>query len=71
MSDGKSTGWIHGKTLPPPVSLRNPAELRALSQTTYGRPIEEVEEEFLKLLERDEVQIESDEPPAPIGRRKK
>lgn len=50
MSDGKSTGWIHGKTLPPPASFKNPAELRALSQTTYGRPIEEVEEEFLELL---------------------
>jgi hypothetical protein len=70
MSDGKSTGWIHGKTLPPPASLKNPAELRALSQTTYGRPIEEVEEEFLELLKRSEDTNASELPQAPIGRRK-
>lgn len=70
MSDGKSTGWIHGKTLPPPASLKNPAELRALSQTTYGRPIEEVEEEFLELLRRSDETPAPEATQAPIGRRK-
>ena len=70
MSDGKSTGWIHGKTIPPPASLKNPAELRALSQTTYGRPIEEVEEEFLELLRRSDETPAPEATQAPIGRRK-
>lgn len=70
MSDGKSTGWIRGTTLPPMKAIRQPAELKALSQTTYGVPAETVDEEFLKLLQ------ETDETPPPdfddssLGRRK-
>ena len=70
MTDGKATGWIHGTTLPPPKSLRSPLELRAICQAQYGRPAEEVDEEYLKMVKP------LDEPDSPniedfaIGRRK-
>ena len=70
MMDGRSTGWIHGKTFPPPASLREPAELRALSQTTYGRPIEEVETEYLNILASKDINNPDNPEPKPIGRRR-
>jgi len=49
-SSGKATGWVQGKTLPPPTATRLAADLRAKSMTTYGRPIEEIEREYLEQL---------------------
>jgi type IV secretory pathway TraG/TraD family ATPase VirD4 len=49
--NGRSTGWISGKTLPPTPPTRSIAELRALSMTRYGKPAEEVEAEYIALLE--------------------
>lgn len=48
--NGRSTGWVQGKTLPPTPPLRDPAELRARSMVTYGIAAEEVEEEYLKTV---------------------
>lgn len=70
MSQGKSTGWIRGVTLPPTTSLQTSAELRALSQTAYGRPVEEVEAEFLSLIAGTARPDEPVIPEVPIGRRK-
>lgn len=69
-SNGRNTGWIQGKTLPPPPALRDAADLKAISQTTYGIPAEQVEEDYLKLFDDG-----SEAPPewedAAIGRRKR
>ena len=37
MRDGQQTGWVSGRTLPPPPILSNPSELIAASQARYGR----------------------------------
>lgn len=48
--NGQNTGWVMGRTLPPPPALRDPAELYARSMETYGTPAEEVEKECLKMF---------------------
>lgn len=69
-SNGRSTGWVQGKTLPPPPALREAAELKAMSQAAYGIPAEQVEEDYLKLFgDGDEVPPECED--AAIGRRKR
>ena len=70
MSEGKSTGWIRGKTIPPMERLRHPIEIKALSQITYGVPAETVDEEFLKLIEKVEEEPLTDLDDTTIGRRK-
>ena len=70
MSEGKSTGWIRGKTIPPMERLRQPVEIKALSQATYGVPAETVDEEFLRLIEKAEEESLTDFDEATIGRRK-
>ena len=54
-SGGKSTGWISGKTLPPPEPVRLAAELKAESMKRYGTPAEEVEAELVRLMQPEEV----------------
>ena len=49
------TGWIYGQTLPPPSVIRMAAELKARSMQQYGRPAEEVEAEYLKILYSDDT----------------
>ncbi|MCL2071745.1 MAG: type IV secretion system DNA-binding domain-containing protein [Oscillospiraceae bacterium] len=72
MANGESTCWISGKTLPPPPAFRDPNELKTKSMMTYGRPIQEIENEYLSLLERVEAEPELPdfEPDTPIGRRR-
>lgn len=70
MSEGKATGWIRGVTSKLPRSLRDPAELRALCQATYGVPAETVDRDFLKLLKKTEAEPPSDFDDSAIGRRK-
>ena len=80
MSEKRSTGWLSGRSLPPPPPTRDPKELRALSSATYGRPAKEVEEEYLRQLgyETGENDLPNsddsgpeDSPNGPVGRRKK
>lgn len=66
---GKNTGWIMGNTLPPPKALRDVAELRARSQKMYGIPAEQVEEDFLNLVNNNTTTNEEINN-TPIGRRK-
>ena len=70
-SGGKSTGWISGKTLPPPEPIRMAAELKAESMKRYGVPAEQTEAALIRMMTR--VSPESDPviTEAPIGRRKK
>lgn len=71
MQDHKATGWMQGITYPPSKPIRLAAELKAESMRRYGRPAEEVETAFLKLLERldeDENEQPNGPPPNPHGR---
>lgn len=69
-SGGRSTGWVMGRTLPPPPALRDPAELYARSISTYGTPAEEVEDAYLKMFVNNSAS-DSDQGDSPIGRRKR
>lgn len=69
-SNGRNTGWVQGKTLPPPSALREAAELKAMSQATYGIPAEQVEEDYLTLF-GDSKETPPEWEDAAIGRRKR
>ena len=47
---GESTGWFSARTLPPEGEIRTATELRAASETTYGRGAAEVEREVLQSI---------------------
>ena len=49
-SDGRATDWMSGTTLPPPPKIREPIDIRAESMKIYGQPVEEVEKEYLEIL---------------------
>ena len=70
MLNGKQTGWIQGKTIPAPPALHTAVEIKARSQTSYGRSSGEVEAEFLKLFEEAPSLIDPDLDDTAIGRRK-
>lgn len=68
--NGRNTGWVMGRTLPPTPALRDPADLYARSMETYGTPAEETEEEYLKTTTNYSAPG-SDQGDTPIGRRKR
>ena len=70
-SGGKSTGWISGRTLPPPEPIRMAAELKAESMKRYGVPAEKTEAELIRRMTRVEAKPDPIVTDAPIGRRKK
>lgn len=70
MSGGRQTGWIQGKTIPAPPALHTAVEIKARSQTRYGRSSGEVEAEYLKLFEEAPSLISPDLDDSVIGRRK-
>ena len=51
MQNRKATGWVQGETLPPDPPLRMAAELKAESMRRYGKPAEQVDDEYLQTLE--------------------
>lgn len=68
--NGTATGWFSARTLPPDVAKREPAELRARSEATYGRDARDVEHEVLKAIGMDsQPKGTNGEPYEPIGRR--
>lgn len=69
-SGGRSTGWVQGRTLPPPPALRDASELKAMSQKIYGIPSGQVEADYLKLFADDRIP-EAEWADAGIGRRKR
>ena len=69
--NGRNTGWIQGKTLPPPPALRDAADLKARSQATYGIPAEQVEEEYLSIFSTNNTATEENPGDTNIGRKKK
>ena len=67
---GRNTGWVQGQSMPAPPAIQSAAELKAKSMSTYGMPVEEVENEYLKTLLQDSLPDE-DLGDTAIGRRKK
>ena len=51
MQNRRSTGWMQGVTKAPDSPIRMAAELKAESMKRYGKPAEEVDQEFLKLYD--------------------
>lgn len=70
-SGSKSTGWISGKTLPPPEPIRMAAELKAESMKRYGVPAEQTETELIRLMTNAETESPPEVTDTPIGRKKK
>ena len=70
-SGGRSTGWISGKTLPPPEPIRMAAELKAESMKRYGVPAEQTEAELIQLMTSAEPESPPEVTDTPIGRKKK
>lgn len=78
MQNRKATGWMQGVTKAPDPPLRIAAELKAESMKRYGKPAEEVDNEFLQLMEamtheKDELDIDTgninhNNPPDPSAR---
>lgn len=69
-SGGRNTGWIQGRTLPPPPALRDAAGLKAMSQADYGIPSEQIEEDYLKIFTANSTTGEKPGD-ANIGRKKR
>ena len=59
-SNGRSTGWVSGQTLPPPPATRDIVDLRAKSMAAYGQSAETVEAEYLEMLEASRYQPPTD-----------
>lgn len=70
-SSGRNTGWIQGKTLPPPPALRNAADLKAKCQATYGIPAKQIEEEYLSIFTTNNSTAEENPGDINIGRKKR
>ena len=68
--NGRNTGWVMGRTLPPTPALRDPSVLYAKSMESYGTLAEETEAEYLKMITN--YSAPGDNPrDTPIGRRKR
>ena len=68
--DGRSTGWISGKTLPSEPALRMAAELKAESAKRYGIPAEQTERALIKMLRPAEERPAAEVVNTTIGRRR-
>ena len=70
-SNGRNTGWIQGKTLPPPPAVQDAADLKARSQAAYGIPAEQIEEEYLNIFTANNRTAEENPGDMNIGRKKR
>lgn len=70
-SEGRSTGWISGKTYPPTPPLRMAVEIKAESMRRYGVPVEETQRELIQMMSPPSPKEDPAIVDAPIGRRKK
>ena len=70
-SNGRNTGWVQGKTLPPSPTLREAAELKAMSQAAYGISAKQVEEEYLNMFATGNNPSGENPSDINIGRRKR
>ena len=70
-SGGRNTGWVQGRTMPPPPALRDAADLKARSQAAYGIPPEQTEEEYLSTFTTNSKTAEENPGDINIGRKKR
>jgi hypothetical protein len=49
---GATQPWVSGVTLPPSPRLSNPERIKQLSRQAYGTPINQVESDFIKLIDK-------------------
>lgn len=71
LQNGESTGWFSARTLPPEAAIRTPADLRARSESIYGRDAAEVEREAMDAIGMNTHQKpRKNDPDEPIGRRR-
>ncbi|MCI8634072.1 MAG: type IV secretory system conjugative DNA transfer family protein [Eubacterium sp.] len=70
-SNGRNTGWIQGRTLPPPPALRDAIDLKAKVQAAYGIPAEQAEEEYLNIFAINHKNAEENPGDTNIGRKKR
>lgn len=70
-SGGRNTGWVQGRTLPPPPALRDAVDLKARSQAAYGIPPEQTEEEYLSIFTTNSKTAEENPSDINIGRKKR
>ena len=68
--NGRNTGWVMGRTLPPTPALRDPSVLYAKSMESYGTLAEETEAEYLKMITNYSAPGDN-LGDTPIGRRKR
>jgi energy-coupling factor transporter ATP-binding protein EcfA2 len=68
-NNGRDTGWVQGRTLPPPPANANAAEMKARSMSEYGKPAEDVEKELLAAIGQGDTDTPEQGDTA-IGRRK-
>ena len=68
--NGRNTGWVMGRTLPPTPALRDPSVLYAESMESYGTLAEETEAEYLKMITNYSAPGDN-LGDTPIGRRKR
>jgi len=69
MDRGHSTGWISGRTLPAAPVISDPAQLKAASAETFGRPADQVEAEVLEAIGLTSEETVSEEEREQVGRR--
>ena len=67
---GRDTGWVQGRTMPPPPAIRVGASLKAKSQSAYGIPADEVEAACVNMF-TDGRAYKDEWEDTPIGRRKR
>ncbi len=70
-SGGRSTGWVSGVTLPMTKPICNEAALRRKVAARYGKPVREVEKEYLDLMSKFRTEIKPDIAGQQIGKRPK
>lgn len=70
-SGGRNTGWIQGRTLPPPPATQEATHVKAKSQSAYGVSAEQVEQDYLNIFTNNTNASGENSDDTPIGRRKR
>ena len=68
-NNGKSTGWISGQTIPIGPTVSNAALIRNKVAERYGKPFEEIEQEYLEMMAQCRAENESEIDLGQVGRR--
>jgi hypothetical protein len=69
MTNGHSSGWISGQTLPASPAISDPVELKAASAQAFGRPADQVEADVLEAIGLSTAGTTLEEEREQVGRR--